>query len=312
MTVSAIKKKLKASLKPAPDMTATVAEIRRIARPEAREAAVWQAELADGKPFAPNIAYWEAFENLRDTYDPRALPFAQRAMRELAKAHRDLVSADIDAGEPYDRSFVNCFQVAREAAQKALFRDPPSREAVVKKPTPAEQNAQKVPLRQIAALWRWKDETGNDDIARVLRELDHPGSELTAEVLEADYQWILGQLGFVYVPSDEEDPDAVADQGPAQPPSKAPTFDSIEALVRQRCLLPQIISVKASELGIDAKDPESAHRIRQIERAVREVSRMLGIDVPANSRELTVAGHVAVTPAAFSEPTGQESELQEV
>ena len=46
--------------------------------------------------------------------------------------------------------------------------------------------------------------------------------------------------------------------------------------------------------------------------AVREVAKMLGITIPANSRELAVAGHVAVTPAKFSEPTGQESELQEV
>lgn len=271
----------------------TVEDIRALALAENSANEARELFDEDGNSLPPEEAYWEALDAWLTGYDPRVLPIAMRAMRELDAAYANFnATGDAEPNEFFWR--------LRDEAQRACFMDPPP---AIERKTPTELMAEKVPPRQIAYEWRWLRPDGEPDVERVERELACPGSELTAEVIEARRRFDLIQAGFV-LPDDEElEPWRPESQRVEQPP--------IERLLYEGAKVRQVARIKAEEYGGD---------FAQWERVVNSVAVLMGVREQGTADEqLAAAGHDLVA-AQYGEdyasaplethPTMEELEIQ--
>ncbi len=172
------------------------------------------------------------------------------AVTALAKAwilYTDQAKAQADVSPSGSPELWSLYEQVRAACKPIAYRKPEPIEQLIKR--------DRVEAWQVAKMYGWKDEGGNDDVTRVQEELEKPGTHYDAatwkhpDQLRTDLE--LAGLWAKRVPA--EMPAELDDVLNGKvPPTVAP--ESLELLIQQRVPLEQIARMKQ----ISVEDVERA------------------------------------------------------
>lgn len=235
---------------------------------EAEDAA--HTEWQEGEDLEPTAEYWQALDTLLGTFQygeiPADLVPVARRLDRLRKEYEAF--NETGAASPHAS-----FWRERDEVQIARHMEKPKLPVL---PTVEELKADRVGIRQMCRFY-WFLDGENPDTARMQRELDKPGSELTPEWLAYVEQKRLQLAGWHFEDEVRQPPKPVKEH-------VAP----LEEMIAEHLPLTQIVNVKARQYAIS----DTAAKM-SLGSCIKTIAWLMGVDLPDSSATLYAEHHAA-------------------